>query len=167
MLNIQQFRDLVIIPTLERMGGKFNSPDAVCLLLGTAIHESRLEYLKQIPNGPALGLYQIEPATIEDIHANYLSFRPELNSKIESLLSHDPNVNGLFEKAIERCSQAVTNMAYQVAMARLVYYRRPEPLPHWENSLEVAKFWKTHFNTIQGAGKVGDFEKSYRELILS
>jgi|APSaa5957512535_1039671.scaffolds.fasta_scaffold64314_4 hypothetical protein len=155
MLDIKHVRDYVITPTLKRMGGKFHSPDSVCLLLGTAIHESRLEYLRQIGGGPALGLFQIEPATIHDIHENFLTYQPEINQVVSSFMSCN-----------DREFQAVTNLAYSTALARLVYYRRPEPLPNWDNSLAVAEYWKQHYNTIEGAGYVEDFRASYINFVM-
>lgn len=155
MLNIPQFKSLVIIPTLERMGPKFNSPDAVHLLLGTALHESRLTYLRQLPGGPALGLYQIEPTTINDIYENFLSYNADLEAIVHNLM------NGM-----GRAFQAVTNLAYSTALARLVYYRISEKLPDWQNSAQVASYWKRHYNTTKGAGRIQDFEQTYRELVL-
>ena len=72
--NAQQFRNLIIEPTLEAIG--MNSTSAVELLLGTMATESWAgTYIKQIKNGPALGVYQMEPATHDDIVINYLNHR--------------------------------------------------------------------------------------------
>jgi hypothetical protein len=49
------------------------------LLLGTALTESGdMHYLHQLGNGPALGVYQMEPTTHEDIYDNYLKYKKEL-----------------------------------------------------------------------------------------
>src|SRR6056300_1676988 len=87
MLDPAQFRSQIIIPALDVLG--LNSKAAQELLLGTAIQESRLTYLKQIGGGPALGLYQIEPATHHDLYANYLSYRPLLRELMFDLGSRD------------------------------------------------------------------------------
>ena len=51
-----------------------NSLSAVNLLLGTAAQESRLgEYIEQV-NGPALGIFQMEPKTEIDIFRNFLTY---------------------------------------------------------------------------------------------
>ena len=52
------------------------------LVLGTAIVESSLIYISQHGAGPALGLWQVEPATHDDLYANYLSYRQELGSRL-------------------------------------------------------------------------------------
>lgn len=63
-------RDLIIRPTLVEMG--HYSPAAEALLLGTAAHESHGgRYLSQI-RGPARGIYQMEPATHDDLWRHYL-----------------------------------------------------------------------------------------------
>ena len=48
-----------------------HSDNAVNLLMGTAAQESHLgKYRKQIGGGPALGIFQMEPATFNDIVNN-------------------------------------------------------------------------------------------------
>ena len=52
--------------------------DIVNLLVGTACVESNCgEYIKQI-NGPACGIFQIEPNTAKDIQENYIKYKPDL-----------------------------------------------------------------------------------------
>lgn len=70
MVNVQQFRNLVLDPTLKQSGLYFL--EASDLLLGTALVESNLEHLKQIGGGPALGFFQMEPETFDDIFYRYL-----------------------------------------------------------------------------------------------
>jgi len=52
-------------------------------------------------------------------------------------------------------SQLVHNLAYATAIARVIYWRRPEALP--EAAAGLAKYWKDHYNTHLGAGKEKDF----------
>ena len=53
-LNVKHFKDLVIDPALFKLDREIIwSTSAVNLLLGTAIQESRLTYLRQMGNGPA------------------------------------------------------------------------------------------------------------------
>jgi len=74
-LDAEQLAKYVIRPTLEYIG--WHSAVAEQLVLGTAITESRLRFLKQLGSGPALGIYQMEPATFRDLYSNYLIYRPE------------------------------------------------------------------------------------------
>ena len=78
-----QIRSLVIKPALTKIN--LWSRSAEELILGTAIVESGLTYLKQHGDGPALGLWQVEPATHEDLYTNFLNYRPELGSKLMEL----------------------------------------------------------------------------------
>ena len=77
MIDKAQLTDYIIKPTLLQIG-LFNHT-AVNLLLGTCAQESRMgTYVHQLGNGPALGIYQIEPATHNDIWANFLKYKPAL-----------------------------------------------------------------------------------------
>lgn len=51
----------VVRPVLRVMSAW--SQPAEDLVMGTAAQESRLTYLRQLGGGPALGLWQMEPAT--------------------------------------------------------------------------------------------------------
>ena len=78
MLNVNSMRQQVIYPFLNEIG-KW-SEAAGELVFGTAILESNLTDLKQHGDGPALGLWQIEPKTLEYLYADYLNFRSEIAS---------------------------------------------------------------------------------------
>ncbi len=87
MLSGTSMQTQVIYPALNKMG--MWSEVAGELVLGTAIVESNLTYLKQHGEGPALGLWQVEPATHEDLYANYLNYRPEMMSSLMELRFSD------------------------------------------------------------------------------
>ncbi len=116
MLDPQHFLAYVVRPSLDSIG--LWSPAAERLLLGTAIVESELTWLRQHGDGPARGVYQIEPATHDDIWAHYLAYRERLAERVARLAGERP-----------RLDQLAWNLGYATAIARLVYYRRPEPLP--------------------------------------
>ncbi|MBI2881275.1 MAG: hypothetical protein HYY21_06785 [Candidatus Tectomicrobia bacterium] len=151
MLNIAQFRVHVIRPTLEGIGA--HSRAAENLVLGTALQESGLSYLRQMDEGPALGLYQMEPATHDDIWENYLSFRPELRERVSAFL-----VPGQ-----DRTLQLIWNLAYATAMCRTHYLRVPAPLPDADDILGLAEYWKLHYNTPQGRGRPEEFVRNFEE----
>lgn len=136
-INVKHFRKHIIRPTLKQMG--MHSKAAENLLLGTAIVESNLAYLHQI-GGIAIGLYQMEPATHDDIWGNYLKYRPELSAKVEQFLS--PNFG--------KIDQLRGNLHYATAMARIHYWRVPEPLPRPDDAMGLARYHKEHYNTHLG-----------------
>ena len=81
-MNINQFEDLIIQPTLEELG--YATPNAIQLVTATALAESRLFYIHQLGR-PALGVFQMEPATHDDVWNNYLRYRPEIADKIDAM----------------------------------------------------------------------------------
>ena len=44
------------------------------------------------------------------------------------------------------------NLLYGLAVCRVIYYRRPEPLPEAGDIEGQGAFWKQHHNTPFGAG---------------
>ena len=148
-----QTRSLVIRPALKKL--KLWSPSAEELVLGTAIVESGLTYLKQHGDGPALGLWQVEPATHDDLYTHFLNYRPELGSKLIELraagLGLDENL--------------ATNQMYGAAVCRLCYYRKPDALPEAGDIEGQAAFWKQHYNTIFGAGTVSKYVYKVQQVL--
>jgi len=124
------------------------------LLVGTAVQESGLTSLRQYGSGPALGLYQMEPATHDDIYTNYLRFHPKLLSKVRRLMGSEP----------PELDQLATNLAYATAMARIHYLRVSEPLPDATDLRGLALYWKHYYNTALGAGEVEQFVSNYERI---
>lgn len=136
MIHIPHLKEL-IADTLEVLGPKYQGEAAEQLLLGTALVESRLKYLKQI-NGPALGIWQMEPDTHADMYRNFLDYKPELRTLVWTFGSDAQDLIG--------------NLPYACAMARLKYYRDPKPIP--KDLTGQAEYWKRVYNTEGGAGTV-------------
>ena len=149
-LNVKHFKDLVIDPALFNLDREIIwSTSAVNLLLGTAIQESRLTYLRQMGNGPALGIYQMEPDTHDDIWENFLAYREELASLIKRSFR------------IKTSEALIWDMGYATAMARVHYYRVPEPLPDANDVAKLATYWKKYYNTPEGKGTPLEFIEKY------
>jgi hypothetical protein len=151
MLNVTQFRQDIIKPTLEHLG--MYSQAAENLLIGTAVQESGLRHLRQIGKGPALGVYQIEPATHDDVWSNYLLYRKEMSDRVDQLQT----LHLAGSKAL------IGNLYYATAIARIIYYRRPEPLPEAGDIEALGHFWKAHYNTVKGKGSPHMFKLNYLE----
>ena len=150
MLDPGHFRVHIVRVTLKIIDLP-NAQVAEDLLVGTALAESKLRFLRQIGGGPARGVYQIEPATHDDLWDSYLQSRLPLGTKTNSLLAPRPS----------QSNQLVTNLAYATAIARLIYWRRPEPLPELGDVVGYAGYWKAHFNTEKGAGEENHFIETY------
>ena len=69
-MNTEQLLELIITPTHKYMGGNYQSDSADLLSLCTAAIESDCGYYIKQLNGPALGVWQMEPATHNDTWDN-------------------------------------------------------------------------------------------------
>jgi hypothetical protein len=150
-LDPQQFRKFVIRPVLERL--KLHTPAAENLLLGTALQESRLKYIRQLGTGPAIGVMQMEPATHEDIWDNFLRYQPELAAAVKDF--GPLGVRG-------SPSDMAWNLAYAVAMARVHYRRVKAAVPGANDPAGLAAYWKQYYNTPLGAGTVEEALPHFR-----
>lgn len=173
-LAAAQFARYVIAPTLRHLD--LYSPAAVRLLLGTALHESGgLLLIDQWTGpgdaalGPAIGLYQVEPATHDDIWRNVLfadpdgaavdlADRPAGHGRRVLLTSR---LRGLMLKPLSRDERLLCPF-YATAIARLVYWRRPEPLPDAGDLEGLAAYYKAHFNTPLGASTPAKWIADFR-----
>lgn len=125
------------------------------LVMGTAAQESHLEYVKQLGDGPALGLFQMEPATHDDIWRNFLDFRQDLSESICN------SIDCPFKPPAERM---VWDMRYAAIMCRVHYVRVPEVLPDALNVNDMARYWKKYYNTEAGAGTEAEFVENYKRV---
>ena len=146
MLDREQFRQLIINPVLLNLN--LYSEAAAQLLIRTAVQESRLTYIRQLGGGPALGVYQMEPATHDDIWENYLEYRTELADLVEKWAR------------VATPHEMIGNLYYATAMCRVHYLRAPQALPDAEDLHGQARYWKTWYNTPLGAGTVEEFVKN-------
>lgn len=154
MLDILQFRVNIVRPVLQAVGA--GGREAENLVLGTALQESNLRYLRQLGDGPARGIYQMEPATHDDIWDNYLRYRPGLHEAVSAF-----DVVGQ-----DRHDQLVWNLAYATAMCRVHYRRVPEPLPGADDIPGLAGYWKQHYNTPLGRGTVDEFVEKFERYVI-
>jgi len=145
MFNPYRFASGVIRPVLQNVD--FWSPSAEKLILGTGLVESRLDKLYQI-KGPALGVFQMEPLTHDDIWDTFLKYNPNATARVQRYMvrKDTPDKNEL-----------VWNLAYATVMCRMKYLRVPEALPHSSDFKGMAHYWKQHYNTPRGKGREEDF----------
>ena len=122
------------------------SEDADSLIFRTGMAESGYRALAQ-NGGPALGFFQCEPATRDDVLDNYTAYRPNYEDALVDL-GFDMD---------ERRLSFISNIAVQAAFARLCYLRAPKRLPKASDLEGQAKYWKTFYNTIKGNGTVEHF----------
>lgn len=152
MLNIEQFRELIVKSTLNDL--QLYSKNAEELLIFTCATESMGgTYLKQI-KGPALGIYQMEPNTYNDIWQNYLKFNMSIVMKFMT------SFHVAFMPPEERM---IYDLRFATAMARFHYRRVDEPLPPHDNIGAIWEYYKKYYNTPLGKA---DREHSIKQYEL-
>lgn len=166
-MNFSQFKEYVVIPALQELEPLIPlTQESIDLLMMTAAHESSgCEYLAQI-GGPALGVFQMEPNTFDDIQDNFLKYRPELRKLVNGVQGSD-----VYPEAM------TGNMFYAVVMARVHYFRVPVPLPsrpaistcmnkeHQEELYlwKLAEYAKQYYNTPEGKATTEKYYDDYLE----
>lgn len=158
MIPPKQFYVHVIAPVQELLGkadARVDSLAARRLLLGTAVDESGgLAAIAQKGGGPALSFFQIEPATYHDVVA--WADKHGFGDVLAQL--RVPAFSGL--------AQLPGNPLYACAIARLKYFRVPEPLPAAGDLAGMGRYYKTYYNTALGKGSAAKWERTYRRLCM-
>ena len=144
MGNIKKVCEEIANYSLDKL--ELNSDAALQMVMTTGQTESGYDYLRQI-KGPAIGFWQMEPATMYDIWENYVAYRPKYKEALWRL-----GFNEGF--AVE---SLLSNLAVQTAFCRLHYRRVPKKLPKAGDLEGQAKYWKEFYNTIKGKGTVEHF----------
>lgn len=149
MFDCAQFRTYIIEPVLSKL--QVYSKDAEELLVFTCAAESLGgTYLAQ-NKGPALGIYQMEPATYSDIWENFI----RKNSKYAMLMSLNMGCS-----RIPAPDRLIYDLHYATAMARYHYMRVKKSLPCSSDVDSIWDFYKQYYNTPNGAAdKSGAIER--------
>ena len=159
MIDVEQFRRIVVAPTL--MACALWSEAAERLVLGTAIAESDLRFLAQ-KGGPAIGLFQIEPTTALDIR-RYLM---ERQTSIATRITHWVGMHGktsIFQAPDEfLLRRLATDLELGCAFCRVKYFMKSERLPDADDIDALGAYWKKHYNTEQGKGTAAGWALAYR-----
>ena len=149
-MDAQVFLEVVIRPALLAIG--LHSAAAEELLLGTALVESQLVHREQLAGGPALGLFQMEPRTHDDIWRHYLRYRTKLARKVDALLSRP---------GADRPAELLAHERYAAAMVRIHYKRVAEALPSAGDTAGMTRYWKRYYNTRRGKGREAKYAEAW------
>jgi len=149
MIDPGQLRDL-ITRTLKEIPNGY-SEDAVELMMMIAAHESSLgTSLVQNGGGPALGLFQIEPATHDDTWENGDS------------ICANAQILGI-ECAVEKLEY---DLRYQIFMARQKLFMISEAIPSNRMVMKMAEYCKKYWNTQHGKATAYDYHEAYLDCCL-
>jgi len=140
----KQFRSL-IERVIEEVG--MRSPAAVNLLLGTAAQESRFgTYLRQLDGGPAVGPFQCEPATFQDLQERFQNVQRWMIGRSAEEMEWD--------------------IRLAILVCRLKYRSIPAALPAHDDLPGLAGYWKRYYNTAKGKGTIEEFMRNYRRYVV-
>ena len=152
-INTKQLIELIIQPTLKDLN--LYSLAAEQLLAGTCAQESGMgTYLKQVGAGPALGAWQMEKQSHDDIWKNYLIY-----STKETLRNSLFDTTEIADKpeGEDISHYLIFNLKYACAMARIHYLRVKEPLPPANDIPALAAYYKKYYNTPNGGASEQQF----------
>lgn len=150
-MNPEQLLELIITPTHKYMGGNYQSDSADLLSLCTAAIESDCGYYIKQVNGPALGIWQMEPVTHSDIWVNCDALKAvngvRFESHIRKIMIKKSPLN--FDKNL------TLSPAYACAIARLKYSMDINPLPKVAGNRKTDEkafydYYKRVYNTELG-----------------
>lgn len=140
-----QFREL-IRRVLSEYGPGLCSEAAINLLLGTAAQESHFgTYLWQLGGGPAVGVFQMEPATFDWLRDHFKGKYPDIGGRQAEDLEWD--------------------LRLAILLARLRYRVVPAPLPDADVVSALAGYYKQYYNTIHGKATIEEFERNYGKFV--
>jgi hypothetical protein len=132
------------------------SDDSLAMVVRTGMAESGYRALKGYGEGnPAIGFWQIEPATMNDMIDNYIAYRSHYKKNLISL-----GMN--FEQ--DTIMSVMSNMAVQAALCRLHYRRDKNPIPSWDDLEAQASYWKRVYNSHLGRGTVEHFMEANKDV---
>lgn len=154
MFDNYQFRKSILIPSLQAMNSY--SPDAEELLVATMAHESLGGTFFEQTNGPALGIYQMEPATYHDIWKNFLPMTSVLGHLVLGECKYS---------VIPDPTEMIWNLRFATMMARVHYDRVMAPLPASNDINAIWDYYKSHYNSSMGAAQKNDFINHYNTFI--
>lgn len=153
MIDSGQLRSLIIKPALQDL--TLFSDEAMELLIFTCANESLGgQYLKQI-SGPAFGIYQMEPATYNDIWQNFIVLKNDLRLKM---------LHNFSAPTMPDEYRLIYDLRFATAMARIHYARVSEPIPKLYDLNALWNYYKKYYNTSGGAANYTDAVTAYQKF---
>lgn len=144
----------IIEDTLQSLG--IWSADAEEIMVATCANESNMGAYRVQVNGPARGIFQMEPEDFNDIWTNWLKYHGDLAAKILPLN----------EGKAGSAADLINNDPYAAAMCRVHYLRAPGHLPAANDLDGIWTYYKHFYNTLQGAATRDSFIMKYNKFVL-
>jgi len=152
-----------IINTLLSNYPNWCEVEHVQLLLGTCAVESNLGYYRKQTNGPARGIFQIEPTTAVDLIDRVVFV------KYKKLYSHITTECPFYSKEnISTKKQLIgdlliTDDKLSILLARIKYLGDKRATP--KDLVGIAETWKRVYNTYKGKGTINKYIEKYNRYV--
>lgn len=125
-------------------------------MIATCANESRGGlYVHQV-KGPALGIYQMESVTHDDIWERFIEHRANLKASLMGTCNF---------KALPDAIDMIWNLQYATLMARIFYLRFPQALPEAGDIDAIWALYKEKYNTRLGSATKDTFMRNYQEFV--
>lgn len=153
-INPADFRQLVVRPTLEKLGKWSSSLEN--LLIGTAAQASGLG--SQLSSDHGYGIYQVNATLHQTVWDCFLAFDADLASAVRGLASQR-------EFLCQPHIELTTNLSYATAIAWGVYAHQGAEIPSDANNVEgLAWCWHQHFCQDTSL-TTRNFVSTYQQLV--
>ena len=153
MLNITQFREDIVLPSLHALQ-MYTKEFAELLVFTCATESAGGTYVKQI-HGPAVGIFQIEPASLTDLWVNFIVRNPSYMN----LLTMNFGVHRM-----PMPIDLITDLKLATAICALFYKRHKVNVISTEPS-DLWDIYKKYYNTELGKAEKDTSLKAYSKFI--
>ena len=154
-MNVGQLTELIVRPALKQMGA--HSPAAEQLVLGTCAKESALgTYVHQVGGGPALGIFQMEPATYDNIWNQYLNDHDSLKRMILGACGYT---------SVPHEDRLMTDYKLATMMCRVKYLWIKAKLPNYGDIDGQAHYWAKYYNGNPVTGIPQKYIDTYNQYV--
>ena len=154
-MNKTQLEELVVKPTIQEIP-KGYSDEALLAMMMIIAHESlRGKYLKQV-GGPALSIYQMEPATYHSIWKFGDSIWDNaLKLGFITTLDFNP-----CNKTYPKPERMIYDLRFATFMARQRLFMKPKKIPKGMGA--ISRYLKENWNSSLGAADDLSYMKDYK-----
>lgn len=154
-MDLKQVKKYWVEPALEYFPPKLLTPNRTQFMVAIGLVESGYNYVAQVPDAEALGFWQMENFTFHDCIDNFLSYESQFSEGWTNLQNtHTILYSALAYDCVLACY-----------MTAIKIYRAPPELPAYNDIEGMAKYWKTYYNTSEGAGTIERAVQVMQEVI--
>ena len=152
-MNKEQLVNLVIIPTLKEIPKGLSAESVLAITMIIAHESMRGNFLKQMGDGPAMGLINMEPITYD---STWLHGDSMWQNALALNIISQADYNAGWYPPIERL---IYDLRYNVFMARQRLFMDDEALP--KTPYQMSAYLKDYWNSEGGAADENSYQRDY------